>query len=172
MLKNVLRAAVSAGAAAVLGAGAHAASATERLGDWEVEEMVDKMDDTTRGVAVARSVGSPETALVIKCDAAGDGVYVHLVGPYQGATARDRTRPFVYRVDKQAKTEEQWRYMKDGAVQFDNEKARRFARLIVNGKVLMVRQYSSDFTTTDFEFRIGGAKQALDRVFSICMDTF
>lgn len=173
MLKGFLQAAVSlTAAAAVWGTAAHATNVKERFVDWEVEELVDKMDDTTRGIAIARSVGTPRAALLVKCDSVGDGMYVQVLGPYQGETGRDKTRPFVYRVDKQSKTEEQWRYVKDGAVQFDAEKARWFSRFIMNGKTLLVRQYSHQFETTDIEFPIAGAKQAMERVFAICKATF
>lgn len=171
-MKKELLQGVIYGVAAIWAASTQAADGKERFTDWEVEVVVDKLDDATRGIAVARSIGTPKAALVIKCDAEGEGIYAHIVGPYQGETPPGETRPFVYRVDKQSKTEELWRYVKGGAVQFDAEKARWFARFIMNGKTLVVRQYNYEFATTDITFPIAGAKEAMERVFTICKATF
>lgn len=163
-----MKAKVLAGIGALcIGFAVNAAEVKEKYGAWEVTEMVNKMDDTKRGIAAAKSLDGRPVYVIVKCDEAGHGVYIQFHGAFQGET-RGRTRPFVYRVDKHPKQDAKWEYVKNGAVEFDKAKAQAFARGLVGGERLLIQQYSYEFAVTESEIPITGADKAMKRVFQLC----
>ncbi|QKQ51098.1 hypothetical protein [Achromobacter denitrificans] len=83
-MKKAISLALSCAAITSWAPGAGAAEAKERFGNWQVQTLTDKMDDSTRGIALLRSSSAPTVLMLVKCDYAGDGVYIQFSGPVLG----------------------------------------------------------------------------------------
>lgn len=146
----------------------YAEISNERIGAWEVRQLEDQIEGTKRWMAVADS-GDKKGAIVFKCDGGTyTGVYVGIF--FEEYMGGDEDRELTWRVDKAEPVKEQWRYDKRFAYLLDEDDAWRVTKAIRDGTVFRARGISYDYDSSDVIINIGGARDALKKVYQGCGD--
>lgn len=147
--------------------------ATDRtVGSWLVWEVTDPVDDSRRAGAAASGVGG---RLRVKCDAAGEGIYVELkTVEYLGESIRrsdDLGRRVMVRFDNDPAVPLQWNYGADYALLQPGAEADTFLTRLRTASRLIVRAKTYQFEDVDIVFELTGSAEALEIVAAGCAPT-
>ncbi|MBL3963090.1 hypothetical protein H3O04_11325 [Burkholderia sp. KCJ3K979] len=143
---------------------------------WHFRTLKDAMTDKVRGIASLESRDGASTGalLIFKCDQPGaDSVYVQIsFGQYLGAThERNETRDVQYRVDGGAAQRLTSEYDDKYLIVTDASDVKRFAAAVANGKRLLVRAKTYQYSEVDTEFDLSDAAAQIRRVAETCKAT-
>ncbi|MCA7945082.1 hypothetical protein [Burkholderia vietnamiensis] len=141
---------------------------------WQFKTLKDAMTDKVRGIASLESGADTDSVLIFKCDEPGtNSVYVQLsFGQYLGATRdRDELRDVQYRVDGSAPARLISDYSDKYLIVTDENDVKRFAGAVANGKRLVVRAKTYQYSEVDAEFDLRDAATQIRRVAETCKAT-
>lgn len=140
----------------------HGPGTPEKIGAWEIATETDRMTDKTSIEAKTESADGGGL-LSYYCGARGP-VWIVTTREYQG---EGRFRDLTWRVDSGPPRETRWHYGDHSALSPPQDGA-AFSRAVAGGARVLFRLYSYRFYTTDIEFDITGAAQAMARVNASC----
>jgi hypothetical protein len=146
---------------------APAAGSEERIGDWAY-----RTGAGPDGVGFAAAADAPgKGSLVFACDAPGPGsVRVSFVArEYLGGVSAIR-RLLQLKVDDGPLVTREWGYAGNVAYDRDRGQALRLARRLGGARTLVVRATTWTFETVEATLPVGGAGQALARLYRDCGD--
>ncbi|KVS62657.1 hypothetical protein [Burkholderia cepacia] len=143
---------------------------------WRFKTLKDAMTDKVRGIASLDSRDGANTGalLIFKCDEPGpNSVYVQIsFGQYLGAThERSETRDMQYRIDGGAPERLTSEYGDKYLIVTDARDVKRFAAAVANGKRLVVRAKTYQYSEVDTEFDLSDAAMQIGRVAETCKAT-
>ncbi|WP_176307887.1 hypothetical protein [Burkholderia ambifaria] len=143
---------------------------------WHFRTLKDAMTDKVRGIASLESRDGANTGalLIFKCDEPGpNSVYVQIsFGQYLGAThERSETRDMQYRIDGGAPERLTSEYDDKYLIVTDASGVKRFAAAVANGKRLVVRAKTYQYSEVDTEFDLSDAAAQIRRVAEACKAT-
>ncbi|KWA10649.1 hypothetical protein [Burkholderia territorii] len=152
--------------------GQQAQDATAGSG-WRFKTLKDAMTDKVRGIASLESRDGANTGamLIFKCDEPGpNSVYVQIsFGQYLGAThERSEMRDVQYRIDNGAPERLTSEYDDKYVLVTDASDVKRFAGAVANGKRLIVRAKTYQYSEVDTEFDLSDAAAQIRRVAETC----
>lgn len=155
--------------------GQQAQDATVESG-WRFKTLKDAMTDKVRGIASLESRDGANTGalLIFKCDEPGaNSIYVQVsFGQYLGAThERSGMRDMQYRIDDGAPGRLTSEYGDKYLIVTEASDVRRFAAALANGKRLVVRAKTYQYSEVDTEFDLSDAAAQIRRVAETCKAT-
>ena len=140
------------------------ATAQDTIGAWKLHSHNDPMTDMPGYLLLAE--GS-NMRVGFFCKAPGESVFVSIDGkPYLGTADRRTTRTVQLRVDDQPVVESTTWTCLDRSVTPSSNKD--FARMIADGTTLKVKVVDYNLASHYDEIPIGGAREAIERVYSLC----
>ncbi|MEN9924170.1 MAG: hypothetical protein RL268_296 [Pseudomonadota bacterium] len=140
------------------------AMAQETFGAWKIHSRVDPMTDKPGYLLLAEGA---KMKIGFFCGAPGKSMFVSIDGrPYLGTADRRNTRTVQLRVDDQPSVESTaWIYLDRSVTPSSNKD---FARMIADGATLKVKVVDYNLASHYDEIPIGGAREAIERVYSLC----
>ncbi|CAI8939644.1 hypothetical protein [Burkholderia ambifaria] len=143
---------------------------------WRFKTLKDAMTDKVRGIASLESRDGARTGalLIFKCDVPGaNSVYVQIsFDQYLGAThERSAMRDMQYRIDGGAPERLTSEYDDKDLIVIGASDVKRFAGAVANGKRLVVRAMTYQYSDVDTEFDLSDAAAQIRRVAETCKAT-
>lgn len=129
------------------------------------------------GTLQAGVVNAQGAQLILKCDKPGKGqVYAAVVTPEKLVPPSNQpfvTRALEMRFDTGATTEDRWRYYEQSVVAIDQKPTIALTRLLnglANASRFHIRMNPERARYVEAEFEVGGARDAIERVYASCQD--
>lgn len=130
------------------------------------------------GTMQAGVVNAQGAQLIIKCDKPGKGqVFAVVVTPEKLVPPSNQpfvTRALELRFDSGAPREDRWRYYEQSVVAIDQKPTialSRFLNELVAASKFHIRMNPERSRFVEAEFEVGGAREAIGRVYASCQDT-
>jgi hypothetical protein len=129
------------------------------------------------GTVQAGVVNAQGAQLILKCDKPGRGqVYAVVVTPEKLVPPSNQpfiTRALEMRFDTGATVEDRWRYYEQSVVAIDQKPTialSRFLNGLANASRFHIRMNPERARYVEAEFEVGGARDAIGRVYASCQD--
>jgi hypothetical protein len=129
------------------------------------------------GTVQAGVVNAQGAQLILKCDKPGRGqVYAVVVTPEKLVPPSNQpfiTRALEMRFDTGATVEDRWRYYEQSVVAIDQKPTialSRFLNGLANASRFHIRMNPERARYVEAEFDVGGARDAIGRVYASCQD--
>jgi hypothetical protein len=129
------------------------------------------------GTIQAGVVNAQGAQLILKCDKPGKGqVYAVVVTPEKLVPPSDQpfiTRALEMRFDTGATIEDRWRYYEQSVIAIDQKPTialTRFLNGLANASKFHIRMNPERARFVEAEFEVGGALEAIGRVYASCRD--
>jgi hypothetical protein len=149
---------------------ATSAAAQEQPSAWQYFEP-------DGGTVQAGVVNAQGAQLILKCDKPGRGqVYAVVVTPEKLVPPSNQpfiTRALEMRFDTGATVEDRWRYYEQSVVAIDQKPTialSRFLNGLANASRFHIRMNPERARYVEAEFEVGGARDAIGRVYASCQD--
>ncbi|HYP87535.1 MAG TPA: hypothetical protein VEQ59_05270 [Polyangiaceae bacterium] len=134
---------------------------------------------TPPGGTLQAGVVNPQGAqLIIKCDKPGKGqVFAVVVTPEKQVPPSNQpfiTRALELRFDEGASVEDRWRYYENSVVAIDQKPTialSRFLNELADSAKFKIRTNPERARYVEADFDVGGARDAIARVYESCQDT-
>ena len=130
------------------------------------------------GTLQAGVVNAQGAQLIIKCDKPGKGqVFAVVVTPEKQVPPSNQpfvTRALELRFDAGAAVEDRWRYYENSVVAIDQKPTialSRFLNGLANAQKFRIRTNPERARYVEADFDVGGARDAIARVYESCQDT-
>lgn len=130
------------------------------------------------GTVQAGVVNAQGAQLILKCDKRGKGeVFAVVVTPEKQVPPSDKpfiTRALELRFDAEAPIEDRWRYYENSVVAIDQKPTialTRFINELADSAKFKIRTNPERARYVEAEFDVGGARDAIGRVYTSCQDT-
>ena len=131
------------------------------------------------GGTLQAGVVNPQGAqLILKCDKPGKGqVYAVVVTPEKLVPPSNEpfvTRALELRFDADATIDDRWRYYENSVVAIDQKPTialTRFLNELADASTFHIRMQPERARFVEAEFSVGGAREAIGRVYTSCRDT-
>jgi hypothetical protein len=136
------------------------------LSGWHVSHSVDPMTDAAEATAVLVGDGGD---LIVFC-AQGGSPYLSFRSStfLGGGIGRYELRDFYFRFDDAKMERQSWKYVRDEAFPYSDERAAEFVTKMIPAKQLRVRAVRYDRSYVDASFDLEGTAPALNEVFVSC----
>jgi hypothetical protein len=141
------------------------------VGKWAYQDLQDKMNDQSRGIAILRNSGGTTAGLIFKCDSQRpQNVYAQItVANYIGDVSESGDyRDLTYRVDANPPKTIQVLYGDNDVLIRPGATLNQFASDVATGKHLVVRARNYKFEAVEAEFDLGNAGDAIKHVAAVC----